>query len=107
MSASYVQKGDVLDFAAGGSAVPSGGVVVIGELVAVAPRPIPANAVGAVAIDGVFALPCATGSTGAQGSAIKWHAVSGIADAATGVAAGKLAKARAAADAAVHVILNQ
>jgi predicted RecA/RadA family phage recombinase len=105
--ADYIQKGDVLDYTAGGSAVAAGGVVVIGELVAVAPRPIAANSLGAVAVDGVFALPCATGATGAQGSAIKWVAASGIADAATGVAAGKLAKARAAADATVHVILNK
>ena len=104
---SYIQKGDVLDYTAGGSAVAAGAVVVIGELVAVAPRPIAANSLGAVAVDGVFALPCATGATGAQGSAIKWVAASGIADATTGVAAGKLAKARAAGDATVHVILNK
>ncbi len=105
--ADYIQKGDVLDYTAGGSAVAAGGVVVIGSLVAVAPRPIAANAAGSVAIDGVFSLPCSTGATGAQGSAINWYATSGIADASTGVAAGKLAKARAAADATVHVILNK
>jgi predicted RecA/RadA family phage recombinase len=104
--ADYIQKGDVLDHTPA-NAVAAGGVVVIGELVAVAPRPIAANALGAVAVEGVFALPCATGATGAQGSAIKWYATSGIADATTGVTAGKLAKARAAADATVDVILNK
>ena len=104
---SYVQKGDLLDYTAGGSAVAAGGVVVMGTLVGVAPRPIAANAVGAVAVEGVFALPCATGATGAQGSAINWYATSGVAHASTGVAAGKLAKARAAGDVTVDVILNK
>ena len=104
---SYVQKGDILDYTAGGTAVAAGEVVVLGVLVGVAPRPIAANSLGAVAVEGVYALPCATGATGAQGSAINWYAVSGVADATTGIAAGKLAKARAEADATVHVILNK
>jgi len=104
--ADYVQKGDVLDYTPG-SAVAAGEVVVIGTLVAVAPRPIAANALGSLAVDGVFALPCDTGATGAQGSAINWYATSGVAHASTGIAAGKLAKARAAADTSVHVILNK
>lgn len=104
--ADYVQKGDVLDYTPG-SAVAAGEVVVIGSLVAVAPRPIAANALGSLAVEGVFALPCATGATGAQGSAISWYATSGIAHASTGTAAGKLAKARVATDTSVHVILNK
>ena len=105
--ASYVQKGDVLDYTAGASAIAAGEVVVIGSLVAVAPRPIAANAAGALSIDGVWSMPCATGATGAQGSAINWYATSGVAHASTGTAAGKLAKARLAADTEVHVILNK
>ena len=104
--ASYVQDGDLLDYTPG-SAVAAGEVVVIGSLVAVAPRPIAANALGALAIDGVWSMPCASGATGAQGSAINWYATSGVAHASTGVAAGKLAKARAADDTTVHVILNK
>jgi len=104
---SYVQKGDILDYTAGGTAVAAGEVVVLGVLVGVAPRPIAANSLGAVAVDGVYALPCATGATGAQGSAINWYAVSGVADATTGTAAGKLAKARLVGDTSVHVILNK
>ena len=101
--ASYVQKGDVLDYTPA-AAVAAGDVVVIGSLVGVAPVAIAANAMGSLSIDGVFSMPCATG---AQGSAINWYAVSGVAHEATGVAAGKLAKARAAADTSVHVILNK
>lgn len=104
--ASYVQKGDVLDYTPA-AAVAAGDVVVIGTLVGVAPRPIAANALGSLAVEGVFALPCATGATGAQGSAINWVTASGVAHATTGTAAGKLAKARAAGDVTVDVILNK
>jgi predicted RecA/RadA family phage recombinase len=104
--ASYVQDGDLLDYTPS-SAVAAGDVVVIGSLVAVAPVAIAANKMGALSIEGVYSMPCATGATGAQGDAIKWVAASGVADATTGVAAGKLAKARAAADTSVHVVLNK
>lgn len=104
--ASYVQKGDVVDYTPA-SAVAAGDVVVIGSLVGVAPRAIAANALGSLAIEGVWEMPCATGATGAQGSAINWYATSGVAHASTGTAAGKLAKARVAADTTVHVIINR
>lgn len=104
--ASYVQDGKLLDHTPA-AAVAAGEVVVLGALVGVAPRPIAANALGSVAVDGVFSLPCASGVTGAQGSAINWYATSGVAHASTGVAAGKLAKARGADDTTVHVILNK
>jgi predicted RecA/RadA family phage recombinase len=84
-----------------------GDVVVIGAMVAVAPRPIAAGALGALAVDGVFEMPCATGATGAQGSEINWYATSGVAHASTGVAAGKLAKARVVGDTSVHVLINR
>lgn len=104
--ASYVADGDLFDYTPG-SAVAAGDVVVIGAMVGVAPRPIAANTLGALAIEGIFSLPCATGATGAQGSAINWYATSGVAHASTGVAAGKLAKARAADDTTVHVLINK
>ena len=104
--ADYVQKGDILDHTPA-SAVAAGEVVVLGVLVGVAPRPIAANALGSVAVEGVYALPVATGATGAQGSAINWYATSGVAHATTGIAAGKLAKARLVGDTTVDVILNK
>ena len=104
--ASYVQDGDLLDYTPA-SAVAAGDVVVIGSLVGVAPRPIAANTVGALSVEGVYTMPCATGATGAQGSAINWYATSGVAHASTGVAAGKLAKARGADDTVVYVMLNK
>ena len=104
--ASYVQDGDLLDYTPS-SAVAAGDVVVIGALVGVAPRAIAANAVGALAVEGVFEIPCATGATGAQGSAISYYATSGVAHASTGTTAGKLAKARLVGDTSVQVLLNK
>lgn len=104
--ASYVQKGYLLDYTPA-SAVAAGDVVVIGSLVGVAPRAIAANAVGSLAVEGVFEMPVATGATGAQGSAISWYATSGVAHASTGTVAGKLAKARLVGDTTVQVILNK
>ena len=104
--ASYVQDGVLLDYTPA-AAVAAGDVVVIGSLVGVAPRAIAANAVGALAVEGVFEIPCATGATGAQGSAISYYATSGVAHASTGTTAGKLAKARLVADTSVHVLLNK
>ena len=104
--ASYVQEGHVIDHTPA-SAVAAGDVIVVGALVGVAPRAIAANSLGSLVVEGVFEMPVATGATGAQGSAINWYAVSGVAHASTGVAAGKLAKARLAADTTVQVIVNK
>lgn len=104
--ASYVQKGDVLDHTPA-AAVAAGEVVVIGSLIGVAPRPIAANALGSLAVKGVYEMPVATGATGAQGSAINWYATSGVAHASTGTAAGYLAKARLVGDTEVHVVINK
>ena len=104
--ASYVSQGDILDHTPS-SAVAAGEVVVIGAIIGVAPRPIAANALGTLAVEGVFEMPVATGATGAQGSAINWYAVSGVAHASTGVVAGKLAKPRLVGDTTVHVNVNK
>jgi predicted RecA/RadA family phage recombinase len=104
--ASYVSQGDILDHTPS-SAVAAGEVVVIGAIIGVAPRPIAANALGTLAVEGVWEMPVATGATGAQGSAINWYAVSGVAHASTGVAAGKLAKPRLVGDTTVHVNVNK
>jgi predicted RecA/RadA family phage recombinase len=104
--ASYVQKGELLNYTPA-AAVAAGDVVVIGSLVAVAPRAIAAGSVGALAVEGVFEMPVATGATGAQGSAISWYETSGVAHASTGTVAGKLAKARLVGDTTVQVLLNR
>ena len=59
-TAVFVQAGDQVDYTPG-SAVAAGAVVVQGDLVGVAKQPIAANALGALAVSGVFDFPKATG----------------------------------------------
>jgi predicted RecA/RadA family phage recombinase len=101
----YYQNGDLLDYTAA-SDVGAGQVVVLSSLVSVAVRPIASGKIGGVAVEGVFALPCATGATGAQGSVVYYSTASGIANDTTGVYAGKLAYDRLAADSTAKVLLN-
>jgi predicted RecA/RadA family phage recombinase len=101
----YYQDGDLIDYTPG-SAVAAGDVVQVGKLVTVAPRPIAANALGAVAVEGVFYLPKPTGAGTdyAQGSKVYWYnsqAVTGV----TGVQAGYVAVAPATTDTTVRVLL--
>jgi predicted RecA/RadA family phage recombinase len=111
MSAPYVQKGDVLDYTAGGSAVSAGGVVVIGSFVGVAPRPIPANTLGVVAVEGVHAMPKPSSGSGSQtitaGSLVYWNATSGIATTVTGTKAGYAVAEAVTGSAAVMVKLER
>ena len=90
-----------------GSAVAAGDVVVLADLVCVATHAISANALGAVAIDGVFTLPKATGAI-SQGAIVYWDAGnSNVTTTSSGnKRAGKAAAAAASGDATVPVILN-
>lgn len=101
----YVQDGDLIDYTPS-QAVSAGQVVQIGTLVGVAPRPIAANALGALAVKGVFFFPKPTGSgtNYAQGSRVYWYqsnAVTGV----TGVAAGYVVEQPATTDSQVKVLL--
>lgn len=104
--ASYVQGDCLLDYTPS-SAVAAGDVVVLNDLVTVAPRPIAANSLGAVAIEGVFSMPKATGAIG-QGAIVYWDATAGnVTTTASGnKRAGKAAAAAASGDASVMVIIN-
>jgi predicted RecA/RadA family phage recombinase len=102
--ATYRTEGDKLDYTPS-SAVAAGDIVVLGSLVTIADRAIAANELGAVLTNGVVTGPCVSGATGAQGDAIKWYSVSGVFSSATGTNCGYLARARAAADATVSVLL--
>jgi len=102
--ASFRNEGEKLDYTPA-SAVAAGSVVVLGSLVTVADSAIAANALGAVMTRGVVRHACLTGATGAQGSAIKYYAVSGVFHDTTGTNAGYLAKARVATDTSVDVLL--
>jgi len=101
----YFSDGDLLDHTPAAD-VGAGQVVVMGELVSVAPRPIASGKLGAVIVEGVAYLPCATGATGAQGSVVYYSSASGVANATTGTYAGKLAADRVVGDSTVKVLLN-
>jgi len=104
--ASYVQ-GDCLIDHTPSAAVAAGDVVVLNDLVCVAPRAIAANSLGAVAIEGVFSMPKASGAIG-QGALVYWDAANGniTTTSTNNKRAGKAAKAAASGDASVQVIIN-
>jgi predicted RecA/RadA family phage recombinase len=74
-TATFVQEGSAIDYTPSAD-VAAGDVVVQGDLAGVAPRPIAANTLGALAVGGVFEFPKATG-TGkaiAAGKKVYWDA---------------------------------
>lgn len=104
--ASLHQHGHTLDYTPS-SAVAAGDVVVLNDLVTVAPVAIPANKLGAVAVEGVWTLPKASGAIG-QGAIVYWDATAGniTTTASTNKRAGKAAYAAASADTTVRVLIN-
>jgi predicted RecA/RadA family phage recombinase len=108
--ANFISEGDNLDYTPGAD-VAAGAVVVQGDLIGVAKRPIPANTAGSLAVSGVFDFPKSTagGSAIAAGATVYWNA--GAQQATTTSAGnkllGKTTKAAADADATVRVRLSQ
>lgn len=75
MAKNYVYEGKTIDFVNGtGSAVTSGSVVIIGNIIGVALVDIPDTESGAVAVEGVFTLPKVSGAVIAQGESVNWDA---------------------------------
>ena len=91
--------------------VAAGAVVVLGELIGVAKRPIAANNVGTLAVAGVFDFPKAAGSAITAGVKVYWDAGNSVAttdaDDGTNKYLGKTVRAAADADATVRVRLEQ
>lgn len=111
MTRKYVQDGHVLDHTAA-SAISSGDVVAMGNLVGVALADIASGATGSVQIDGVFTLAKTAGTAWNQGDSLTWDVsakkfVKG-GTAATGdiVGCAVCAKAAASADTAADVLLR-
>ena len=110
--ATFVQEGNAVDYTPS-SAVAAGAVVVQGDLVGVARTAIAANALGSLAVAGVFDFPKATGQGSgiAAGAKVYWKADPGAAQAADEAGAnkliGKVVKAAADGDATVRVRLSQ
>ena len=110
-TAQFIHDGKSIDYTPGAD-VAAGGVVVQGELIGIAKTPIAANALGALAVVGVFDLPKASGDGGiAAGAEVYWDEAEQVTktDAEAG-ANKKLGKAIAAAgdtDTTVRVRLSQ
>lgn len=81
MATNFVQPGKVLDWTNGtGSAVASGDVVKMGQLLAVALVDIANGESGAVSIDGVYDAPKVSGAVIAQGESLTWDVSAGAFD---------------------------
>jgi predicted RecA/RadA family phage recombinase len=74
-TATYLGGGASIDYTPG-SAVSAGDVVVQGSLIGVATRAIAANVLGALAVSGLFTMPCAAGGTSplTVGTKVYWDA---------------------------------
>jgi len=110
--ATFVHDGAAIDYTPG-AAVAAGDVVVQGELIGIAKTPIAANALGALAVDGVYDLPKATGVSTAitAGALVYWDVADGeattAADSGTNKLLGKTIAAAGDNDATVRVRLSQ
>ncbi|MBN2560627.1 MAG: DUF2190 family protein [Phycisphaerae bacterium] len=110
--ATYVHDGNTIDYTPGAD-VAAGDVVVQGDLVGVAKTPIAANALGALAVTGVFDFPKATGGGTAitAGATVYWDVADSEAktddESGANKLIGKTVKAAADADATVRVRLSQ
>jgi predicted RecA/RadA family phage recombinase len=110
--ATFVHDGNSVDYTPS-SAVAAGAVVVQADLVGVARTPIAANALGSLAVRGVFDFAKATGAgTGiAVGTTCYWDVADGQAkaDSETGAnkLVGKCIKAAADGDATVRIRMMQ
>jgi predicted RecA/RadA family phage recombinase len=111
-TAVFRHQGAAIDHTPGGD-VAAGDVVVQGELVGVARLDIKANALGALAVEGVFDFPKATGagSALAAGAEAYWDAGAqqATADPAAGAnkRIGRVVRAAADGDATVRIRLSQ
>jgi predicted RecA/RadA family phage recombinase len=106
----YVSDDEAVDYTPTAN-VAAGDVVVQGELIGIAKTPIAANAPGALAVEGIFDLPKATGagSAIAVGAEAYWDATNKVvtATAGTNKFLGKTVRAAADADGTVRVRLKQ
>jgi predicted RecA/RadA family phage recombinase len=108
--AKYVQDDETIDYTPSAD-VAAGAVVVQGDLIGVAKRPITANTLGALAVEGTYDFPKATttGSGIAVGTSVYWDAANSVATAtaSTNKLLGKVTMAAADADTTVRVRLHQ
>ena len=110
MHARFVQDGVYIDYTPNTN-VAAGTIVVQGDLVGVAIRPIPANTLGALAVAGVFDVRKATATVFNVGARVFWDATNGLAVTTDGGGAnkyiGKAIRAAASGTTTVRVLLLQ
>lgn len=106
--ATYVQEGCAIDYTPT-SAVAAGDVVVQGDLIGVAKRPIAANEPGSLEVDGVFDFAKATDVAYTVGTILYWDDTNNIvtATASGNKQLGKVIRAAATTDPTVRVRLRQ
>lgn len=110
--AQFIQEGRSIDYTPG-SAVSAGAVVVQGDLIGIAKVDIPANKLGALAVEGVYDVPKATGASTAISAGVNayWDVAEQVAktDSETGAnkLLGKTVAAAGDSVATVRVRLNQ
>lgn len=81
MATTFVQDGNVIDYANAGTAITSGSVVVMGNIIGVALVDIAATTgTGAVQISGVFNVPKVSAAVIAQGASLTWDVSAGAFD---------------------------
>jgi predicted RecA/RadA family phage recombinase len=74
MAANYKAKGSTVEWTNGGTAVSSGDVVTVGDLVGIAAVDIGAGETGTVHIEGVFEVPCNSADVISVGQTLTWDA---------------------------------
>ncbi|MBQ9798855.1 MAG: DUF2190 family protein [Thermoguttaceae bacterium] len=98
-SINYVNGGD--------ETIPAGGIVVEGELVGCAVRPIEPGATGALDVDGNWRFPKTSGETFSVGAACYWDAANeAVTSTTSGTQLGVCVEAAASDDESILVALN-
>jgi predicted RecA/RadA family phage recombinase len=111
MTAIYIQDGDIVDHIPA-TDLPLGAVVVLGSMIGIAHRPIPANALGSLAIEGIWDLPISPTLVMPAWSPVWWNpAANELTDTPTAVPgcvrAGVLVRATASGEPTARVLLNR
>lgn len=72
MAKNYEQEGEVIDFTAGGAAIPAGAIVVMSKRIGVVLGDIPALGTGSVSVTGVWKQNKLASDVIAQGDELYW-----------------------------------
>ena len=107
-TATFLQRGEALDYVNSGDAViEAGAVVVLGTKIGVAAADIAAGATGAVHVEGVFEMPAKSGESAiAQGAAVYWNGTAVTAASSGATLAGYAAAAMTAGTEKILVKIN-